>query len=208
MTPEDVRTLLLRDRTERSRQRAIGPSEIGDCRRKVWHRIQNTPVTNPDTFTLAASMGTWIHAGIEGKLAGSDRYLLESKVERDGIRGTVDCFDTQQRMVVDWKTIKLSGIPYFPKRQQRWQVQIYGWLMSQEHQVDAVCLVGLPRDGTDADIVTHVEAYDERIVQEALAWLRDVEQRDTPPAPERKRKFCRHYCKHFDPTGVVGCPSM
>lgn len=208
MTPDEVRSLLLRDRSERSKQKAIGPSEIGGCRRKVWHRIEGTPITNPDTFTLASSMGTWIHAGIESKLAGDERYLLETRLERDGIRGHIDCFDTQRNMVIDWKSIKLSGIPYFPKREQRWQVQIYGWLMSQERQVDAVCLVGLPRDGTDAEIVTHVEPYSEKVVEQALEWLRDVQQRTQAPRPEKPKKLCRHYCGYYDPTGVVGCPSM
>lgn len=208
MTPEEVRTLLLRDRSERSKQRAVGPSEIGGCRRKVWHRTQGTPITNPDTYTLASSMGTWIHAGIEGKLAGSERYLLETTLERDSIRGHVDCFDVERNMVIDWKSIKLSGIPYFPKKQQRWQVQIYGWLMSEQRLVESVCLVGLPRDGTDADIITHVEPYSERMALEALEWLREVQTRTDPPKPEMRKKFCRHYCGYYDPTGVVGCPSM
>jgi len=207
VTPEEVRSLLLRDRSERSRQRAIGPSEIGGCRRKVWHRLHTTPITNPDTYTLPSRMGTWIHSGIEEALAGSERYLLETTVERDGIKGHIDCFDTERNMVIDWKSIKLSGVPYFPKKDQRWQVQIYGWLMNQHRPVESVCLVGLPRDGTDADIVTHVEPYDERIVVEALAWLRGVQDATEAPRPEKPKKMCRFYCGYYDPTGVIGCPS-
>ena len=208
MTPDEVRDLLLSGTSARSKQRRIGPSEIGGCRRRVWHRLQGTTVTNPGTFRLASSLGTAIHSWIETHLAGNDRFILETAVERDGIRGHVDCFDTERNEVVDWKTIKLSGIPYFPKKQQRWQVQIYGWLMSQHRPVDSVCLVGIPRDGTDRDIVTHVEAYDESIASEALAWLADVEARVDPPRPEMKRGFCRDYCPWFDPTEVVGCPGI
>lgn len=206
MTPEDVRGLLLTKKTERDKQRSVGPSEIGGCRRKVWHRIQNTPQTNLDTFRLASTLGTAIHTWIESALAKNDRFILETRVERNGLVGHVDCYDVDKRQIVDWKTIKLSGLPYFPSKQQRWQVHVYGWLMSESYPVDEVCLVGLPRDGTDRDIVTHVEPYDEGIAAEALAWLEDVRGRSEPPKPEKPAaKFCRFYCNYYDPTGVVGC---
>jgi hypothetical protein len=210
VTPEDVRGLLLSSRTERDRQRQVGPSEIGGCRRKVWHRVQGTPVTNPGTLRLASSLGTAIHSWIEETVdeKSAGRYLLETRVERDGIRGHVDCFDTERSEVVDWKTIKLSGIPYFPSRQQVWQVQVYGWLMSSVRDVESVCLVGIPRDGTDRDIVTHVEPYRESVALEALAWLEDVRGRVEAPRPEKKRSFCKDYCGYFDPTEIVGCPGL
>jgi len=194
--------------TARDRQRSIGASEIGGCRRKVWHRIEETPVTNPGTLRLAAKMGTAIHSWIEDHLAGDDRFLLEIPVEREGIKGHVDCFDIEKREVIDWKTIKMSGIPYFPSLQQRWQVQIYGWMLSQTHVVESVCLVGLPRDGSERDIVTHVEPYDELIALEAFGWLLDVRGRATAPKPEKARRFCRDYCQYFDPTGVIGCSGL
>jgi hypothetical protein len=209
VTPDEVRSLLLRQRSERSRQRAVGPSELGGCRRKVWERLQGTPVTNPDTLQMAANMGTAWHSWIEATLDGHPRYLLEQKRERDGIRGTVDCFDTERRMVVDWKTIKMSGVPYFPSKQQRWQVQVYGWLLSVEFEVESVCLVGFPRDGTELDIVTHVEPYREGLALEALEWLEDIKGREVAPKPEKKaRKFCRFYCDFYDPSGVTGCPGL
>ena len=210
MTPEEVRSLILSRKTERDRQRQVGPSEIGGCRRKVWHRIQGTPTTNPGTLRLASSLGTAIHSWIEEEVASGfpDRYLLETRVERDGIRGHVDCFDTERAQVVDWKTIKLSGIPYFPSKQQVWQVQVYGWLMSSVRPVESVCLVGIPRDGTDRDIVTHVEPYREAVALEALAWLEEVRGRVEAPRPEKKRSFCKDYCGFYDPTEIVGCPGL
>jgi hypothetical protein len=187
----------------------VGPSEIGGCRRKVWEKLQGTPVTNPDTLQMAANMGTAWHSWIESRLAGDPRFLLEVKRERDGIRGTADCFDLERRMVVDWKTIKLSGVPYFPSKQQRWQVQVYGWLLSGEFEVESVCLVGFPRDGTDLDVVTHVEPYEESVALEALGWLEEVRVRVDPPKPEKPaKKFCRYYCDFFDPSGVTGCPGL
>lgn len=206
MTPDEVRSLLLIKKSERDKQRNVGPSEIGGCKRKVWHRIQHTPQTNLDTLRLAATLGTAIHKWIEDSLRDDPRYLLESRVERGGIVGHVDCFDLERSMVIDWKTIKLSGVPYFPTQQQRWQVQVYGWLMSQEREVREVCLVGIPRDGTDRDILVHVEPYSERTALNALAWLDQVRDMQDPPKPEKPKKFCRDYCTYFDPTAIVGCP--
>lgn len=206
MTPDEVRDLLFREVSERSRQKSVGPSEIGGCERKVWEKLHGTPVTNPDTLSLAANMGTAFHSWIEGRLAGNPRFMLEVKRERDGIRGTVDCFDRERNMVVDWKTIKLSGVPYFPRKQQRWQVQVYGWLLAEEQQVDSVCLIAFPRDGTERDILSHVEPYDPAVAAEALAWLGKVRGRVDPPKPGKPKKFCRDYCGFWDPSGVVGCP--
>jgi len=208
MTPEEVRGLLLSSRTKRDKQREIGPSEIGGCRRKVWHRIEGTPATNTGTLRLASSLGTAIHSWIEDRLYTDDRYLLEVSVTRDGLKGHVDCFDTERLEVIDWKTIKLSGVPYFPSKQQRWQVQVYGWLMSLEREVKTVCLVGIPRDGTDRDIVTHVEPYSEAVALEALGWLEDIRGREEAPRPEKPKKFCKDYCEFFDPTGVIGCQGL
>ena len=209
MTPDEVRELLFRDPDpNKSVRKTVGPSEIGGCRRRVWEKLHGTPVTNPGTLSMAATFGTAWHSWVEQKLAGDPRFLLEVKRERDGIRGTVDCFDIERGMVIDWKTIKLSGIPYFPDKQKRWQVQVYGWLLSLEYEVQTVCLVGFPRDGTDRDIVSHTEPYDESLAIEALAWLDEVKAMETEPKPEKRRKFCKDYCGYFDPTGVVGCTGI
>ena len=206
MKADEVRSLLFTDRTERDRQVNVGPSEIGGCRRKVWHRLNRTPVTNPETLRQASSMGTAWHSWIEERLEGNPRFLLETSVERDGILGHVDCFDTERAEVIDWKTIRLSGVPYFPKRQQRMQVQIYGWLMSAEREVRSVCLVGFVKDATERELIVHEEPYDEALALEGLAWLEEVRGMTDPPAPEMPLNLCRDYCGFYDRSGVVGCP--
>jgi len=208
VTPLEVRELLFRDRTERDKQTQVGPSEIGGCRRAVWHRLAGTQTTNPGTLRMASSLGTAFHNWIESRLAGNDRFLLETRVEREGIRGHIDCFDLETNMVIDWKTLKKSGVPYFPSKQQRFQVQVYGWLMSSLRPVDSVCLVGFPKDGSDKDIITHVEPYSEEIALEALAWLDEVKALTAAPRPEKPKQLCRDYCKFYDPTGVIGCPAI
>jgi CRISPR/Cas system-associated exonuclease Cas4 (RecB family) len=208
MNADEVRSLLLSKKTARSKQRAIGPSEIGGCKRKAWHKIEGTRTTNPSTYSLAATLGTAIHSWIEESLRGNPRFLLETEVERDGILGHVDCFDLENGEVIDWKTTTKKGIPYFPSQSQKWQVQLYGWLMSQTHDVKTVSLVAIPREGGDMDIVTHTEPYDVSVAEDALAWLREVKVSWEPPKPEKKKPFCKRYCKFYDPTGITGCPSI
>lgn len=200
------------NRSKRSRQRAVGPSEIGGCRRRVWHRIQNTPATNLDTLSMAAWMGTAIHTALEKRISRYDpfqkRYLLEIEVEHDGLRGHVDCYDIENREVIDWKTTTKKGLTGFPSQQQVWQVQVYGWLLSANGRgVKDVTLIGIPRDGNETHIKIHTEPYDPAVAQEAIAWLEDVRASDVPPEPEKPARFCRDYCQFYDATGERGCPS-
>lgn len=207
VNPQEVRRLLFARKTERDRQANIGPSELGGCARKVWHRLDGTPETNTATIKLPARMGTAFHSWIEHQLQDDPRFLLETRIERDGMTGHVDCFDLETNTVIDWKTSTVNSTPYFPSKQQRWQVQVYGWLMEAVRPVEAVCLVMIPRDGTEHDIVTHREPYDPRVAAEALAWLEDIRQ-GSQPKPGKKKKFCRDYCQFYDPTGIIGCQGL
>lgn len=194
----------------RSNQVEVGPSEIGGCRRKVWLKLQDAKQTNPNTLRLASIMGTAIHDYIEKSFYAEDpfaeRYLLENEFEFDGIKGHVDMYDIEKMEVIDWKTTKKTNLTYFPSKQQRWQVQVYGWLLEQNHKpVTNVTLVAIPRDGDERDIVYHTEPYDEAIALEALKWLRDVKEMTEAPAPEKDASFCKHYCSYYDASGEVGC---
>lgn len=196
----------------RSLQVNIGPSEIGGCRRATWNRLHDVTKTNPNTLGLAGIMGTAIHAYIheafEKQDPFNDRYLLEHEVAYGDLMGHVDMYDIEKMEVVDWKTTKKVGLAYFPSKQQRWQVQLYGYLLEKNNKpVKTVTLVAIPRDGDERDIVYHSEPYDESIALEALEWLRDVKATELAPAPERDLSFCKLYCVYYDSTGEVGCPS-
>lgn len=200
---------------ERSKQESIGPSSVGGCRRQVWYTYNKTPKTNLNTEGLAAQLGTFIHAGIAEAMRREDpfgdNFLIEQKVvaldPSCGIEsGNIDLFIKDMGMVVDWKTTKKKSLRYFPSTQQRWQVQIYGWLMSQNgHKVNYVALVAVPRDGDSGDIRAHVEDYDPLVAEEALEWLKDVISRSTAPDPEKPAPYCASYCPFYDPTGEIGC---
>jgi len=181
----------------RSQQTAIGVSQLGGCSRQVWFKLNNQPETNKG-LRLASIMGTAIHAAIESALVDSGA-MLETRVEVDGFPpATIDFYDPATKTVVDWKTITLKGVPYFVGKQKRWQIQTYAYLLTLKgFEVDTVKLIGIPRDGTENDIVEHSEPYDESVALEALAWLEAVKSAPFAPEPEMSGTFCSSYCPFF-----------
>lgn len=198
----------------RSTQTQVGPSELGGCSRKVWYRLNGQPETNDNELKLAAIMGTAIHSAIEEALALADpsgeRYVVESEVEYAGIKAHVDLWIPESGDVVDWKSVKKQNLSYFPSQQQRWQVQVYGYLISKsgKGKVRNVNLVAIPRDGDERDIKVHTEPYDPRIAEEALNWLAAIKESEVMPEPEKDANFCKFYCKYYDETGEMGCSGL
>jgi len=213
---EDIKAFLvqaLHDKENsrpRSTQVQIGPSELGGCRRRVWYRLNNQPETNEQELKLAAIMGTAIHGAIEEALSKRDDLLIETTVEYGGMKAHVDLFIPETGDVVDWKTTKYRNLSYFPSQQQRWQVQVYGYLIekSGKGKVSRVNLVAIPRDGDERDIKVHSEAYDEKVALEALSWLEAIKASDVAPEPERDESYCKFYCKYYDASGEMGCVGL
>ena len=198
---------------DRSTQTQVGPSEIGGCRRKVWYRLNAQPHTNEDQSKLAAIMGTAIHAAIEEAIGHLDPdgkdYLVETEVAHGDMKAHVDLFIPSTGAVIDWKTSKVKNLSYFPSKQQRWQVQIYGYLLSQNgYKVNTVNLVAIARDGAEKDVKVHTEAYDEDIALEALEWLTEIKAMETAPEPEKDESFCKLYCQYYDASGMMGCVGL
>jgi len=195
----------------RSKQTQVGPSEIGGCRRKVWYRLNDQPETNFQLKKLAAIMGTAIHSEIEKSIEAIDpngeKYWVETEVEYDGIKAHIDLFIPETGSVVDWKTVKVKNLSYFPSAQQRWQVQVYGYLLekSGKAKVKDVNLVAIARDGDESDVRIHTEPYDEVMALEALQWLSNVKALTEAPAPEKDANFCKSYCQYYDASGEMGC---
>jgi len=204
----EIQDFLLKALTEqdnargRSQQVEIGPSQVGDCRAKVWLQLQGTKKENA-TLKLPAMLGSSIHKGIEQAFSRldpfGDAFELEIEVEHEGLKGHIDLYIPASGAVVDWKTTKVKNLSYFPNRQQRWQVHLYGWLLIKTgRECNTVSLVGIPRDGDERSIKVHTEPYDEAIAQEALTWLAELKEMKSRPAPERDAvSFCQHYCEFF-----------
>ena len=193
----------------RSTQVQIGPSEVGGCRRKVWYRLNDQPETNDNELKLAAIMGTAIHAEIERALADNPDVLVEVEAEYNGMKAHIDCFVPGTGDVIDWKTSKVRNLSYFPSTQQRWQVQLYGYLLANNgYAVNRVSLVAIARDGDERDVKVHTEDYNESIALEALGWLAAVKEAAEAPAPEKDASYCQHYCKFYDASGQMGCVGL
>ena len=219
MAIEDPKELLLhvlhsKDASrDRSMQTEVGPSEIGSCKRKVWYRLNAQPHTNDNQSKLAAIMGTAIHAAIEEAIGAIDpeskEYLVETEVAYGDMKAHVDLFVPSTGAVIDWKTSKIKNMSYFPSKQQRWQVQVYGYLLSKNgYEVKTVNLVAIARDGNEKDVKVHSEAYDEAIALEAFAWLESVKSSTVLPEPEKDQSFCKDYCQYYDATEEMGCGGL
>ena len=199
---------------DRSQQVDIGPSSIGDCKRRVFMALTNAPKVNP-TDSLAAIMGTFIHAGIAEAIKREDpfgdNFMIEQKFAIEGLRGHIDLYIKDRKQVVDWKTTKAKSLRYFPSEQQRMQVQMYGYLLKQNgYEVEKVSLVAIARDGGFNDVREHTEDYDPEMAQAGLKWIEEIKQaaeKNEVPAPEKDVYFCRSFCSYYDATGVNGCPS-
>ena len=198
----------------RSNQVQIGPSELGGCRRKVYYRLHDQHQTNDNEMKLAAIMGTAIHSAIENALALADttgtKYVVEQEVVWGDMKAHIDLWIPETGDVVDWKTVKKNNLSYFPSTQQRWQVQVYGYLLEKSGKGKPVNvnLVAIPRDGDERDITVHSEPYDANIAEEALRWLAEIKQATEAPAPERDENYCRFYCKYYDASGEIGCVGL
>ena len=197
----------------RSTQVQIGPSELGGCSRKVWYRLNEQAETNNNELKLAAIMGTAIHAEIEKSIEAvdpnSEKYLVEVEVEHNGMKAHIDLFIPETGAVVDWKTVKVKNLNFFPSRNQRWQVHTYGYLLEKNgYKVKSVNLCAIARDGDERDVKVHSEVYDPAIAEEALAWLEAIKQTPTAPEPEKDASYCQFYCKFYDPSGELGCTGL
>ena len=219
MAIEDPKELLLhvlhaQDATrDRSTQTEVGPSEIGGCRRKVWYRLNAQPHTNENQSKLAAIMGTAIHTAIEDAISALDpegkEYLVETEVSYGDMKAHVDLYVPSTGAVIDWKTSKVKNLGYFPSKQQRWQVQLYGYLLSKKgYDVKTVNLVAIARDGNEKDVKVHTEPYDEAVALEAFTWLASVKASEILPEPEKDESFCKDYCQYYDASGEMGCTGL
>jgi hypothetical protein len=215
MTATDPKELLLTAlragdaKRSRSTQVQIGPSELGGCRRKVWYRLNDQPETNDGELKLAAIMGTAIHAEIEKALSDNPDVLLETEVEYNGMKAHIDCFVPGTGDVIDWKTSKVKNLGYFPSTQQRWQVQVYGYLLAKNgHKVSAYHLLLL-----HVMVMNVMSRYTQNLTTrlwhlEALGWLSAVKEAAEAPAPEKDARYCQFYCKFYDASGEMGCVGL
>jgi CRISPR/Cas system-associated exonuclease Cas4 (RecB family) len=195
---------------ERSLQTELGASSVYGCKRQAWSIIRQVPKTNHDTESLAAIIGTAVHATIAEAMKNidvfGDDFLIEQGFSTPDLKGHCDLFIKSTGVVIDWKTTTKSKLSKFPTDQQRMQVQLYGYLIEEAgHKVNIVSLVGIPRDGQMKDVKVHHEPYNRDEALKGIQWIKDIQNTIYPPEPERPRQFCKSFCEWYDETGIAGC---
>jgi len=208
-TTENERTtadlLLEWDRQRpRSRQRQLGWSEIGGCRRRAGYRLAGVEPSNAGG-SVQAVMGTAIHDAVQrvlNEIAAPDD-LVEHPVVFAGIPGHLDRYEADTATLIDVKTtssrwlehIKLHG----PDRNHLWQLGGYGAALIQEgRKVRRVIIDYLARD--TGELHRWEGKFDPQWVRDALDWLENVRQADLEMlnrdyAPDTA--FCGH-CPFLD----------
>jgi hypothetical protein len=168
----------------RSKQQAIGPSELGDpCDRKLAYRIAGAAPVNRGSDPWPAIVGTSIHNWLEEAVNKYQRtvedlgYLTELRVQPDElVRGRSDLFHVPTGCVVDHKTSGIDGMRKAKKGNvsegYRIQVHLYGLGHKRAgRDVRHVALVFYPRSGWLGDVQVWTEPYDEQVALDALARL-------------------------------------
>ena len=188
---------------DRSQQTELGASSVGGCRRQAWQIIHQKPKTNFQTESLAAIIGTALHATIAESMKNidsfGDDFLIEEGFSTPDLKGHIDLYIKSTKTIVDWKTSTKKKLAAFPSPQQIMQVNLYGYLLvANGYEVDNVSLVCIPRDGVMADVKVWQQPYNPEIAQEGLAWIRDLQETLTPPEPEKHRRFCESFCEYYN----------
>ena len=194
---------------ERSMQTEIGASSVYGCARQAWSIIHGKKKVNTNTESLAAIIGTAVHATLAEAMKQADTFddfLIEEEFRTPDLKGHVDLYIKSTKTVIDWKTTTKKNMNKFPTEQQKMQVHLYGYLIEENgYSVETVSLVAIARDGWMKDVKVWEAPYSRKTALEGIQWVRDLQMQLSPPAPERPRQFCRDFCEFYDETGLEGC---
>lgn len=173
----------------RSKQQAIGPSEIGDpCDRRIAYRLADIPTVNNWMDPWAGIVGTALHSWLEKavsawcKAQGTGAWMTETTLYlNEFIEGHADLYSHEHKSVVDWKsaskdvirTSQLQG----PSIGYMIQTHLYGFMFEEAgYPVERVALVFLPRAGWLSDMYVWSAPYDRAVALNALNRLYRIAQ--------------------------------
>jgi hypothetical protein len=185
-------------RRTRSRQKAIGASDVGVCRRRTAYKLAGTKATN-EPEGLAAMMGTWIHKGYLAVVRKEYGARIEVRLRSPLVQGHADA--VYDDLVEDGKTkgryVYQTVVDSGPKLHEWFQVSLYAWMLRNGFSVDK--RRGYPQPGEKVPIErvrlrfldrdtgkNHaVEApYDPAITAEAIGWIGGVYDKLEAGGPE------------------------
>ena len=177
------------NRTGRSAQKELGPSEIGTpCDRRLVMMLMKMPHVNPGGDGWAAFRGTQVHRGLaemfEWADAGKGRFATEVSVSLPSDlvpHGTADLLDRVLLMVDDHKVQSqwAQDALRVKEMSETYRVQLhvyaYGARMRGE-EIERVALISWPSDRPDLDgLYVKSEPYDPEIARAALKRVSDLQ---------------------------------
>lgn len=170
--------------SSRSRQKTIGPSEIGDpCDRRIGYRLAEVEEVNNRFDPWAAIVGTSIHSWLDEAIrahvlaTGSTSWLTETVLPIHGpIRGRSDLFHVDEGCVIDHKgagpSVMRKAVKEGPGPGYIVQVHLYGYGYEQlGYEVKKVALAFYPRAGWLKDMYVWTADYDRKVAVAALERL-------------------------------------
>lgn len=220
------------NRHPRSRQKAIGPSEMGHpCTRRLAYKLAGTEAVNTGGGSgWRPTVGTAVHSWLEQTFAASNRqmgetrWLVETRVDvgevaGEAITGSVDLYDRMTATSVDWKIVGPTSLKMYrlngPGQQYRTQGHLYGRGWTRRGlPVDTVAVCFLPSNGELRDAVWWSEPYDETVATTALARVDGVASvvsslgPAAPPLLPTADAHC-NWCPFYMPASTdlaVACP--
>lgn len=182
-------------RRQADRDPALGPSDVGACRRALAYRLHRVPATDHDD-TRAADVGSLIHLGYSQMVeeVGGPNRFANVKVHVPGLSrfGEADDVDFDARIVTDLKTVGA-------RRWQAWvdadgpeasvwgQVSLYGLGLYAEWGGSWMLrIVAVNRDnGHEAEWMRPLSVVDAQETAQAMADLEAALLTRTPEEAPR-----------------------
>lgn len=173
----------------RSKQQAIGPSEIGDpCDRRIGYRLANIPEVNTRFDPWAGIVGTALHSWLEKAVSvwcqehgSSDWHTETTLILNEFVEGHADLYNSQYQAVIDWKSASQDVLRraelHGPSEGYMVQTHLYGYMFEQAgFPVSRVALVFLPRAGRLSDMYVWSTTYDRSVAENALNRMYGIAQ--------------------------------
>lgn len=191
--------------SERTLQKNIGPSELGEpCERKLWCKAHGVPPVRTLEPSHAANVGTGIHMWLEQRMealyGNTGRFMQETPIEYRGITGHADVYDRLKKRLIDYKTVTKARLGTLRKTRvvppaYRIQAQTYAaGLIEAGFEVEEISIIFIPRDGNTLDVAAFNLEVDRDVADEAIdrleriIALKNMEDAKSVPSP-----YCE-YC--------------
>lgn len=219
--------------SKRSLQVALGCSEAGhECDRRIAYRMVNAPVAGYSNDPWPAVVGTSIHSWMENAVNDYQqvndvaRWVTELEVLPSPlVKGHTDLYDTQRKLVLDWKFPSPDNLKKMrengPPQQYQIQVMLYGLgHVNAGRPVDRVGIVALGRQGWLKDMYVWTTEYDQSVAEAAIARIYgighrliqlDIENNESgweqiPATPSRLCSWCPWFRREATIASSKGCP--